>query len=362
MSIDLEALRADSSNWDPVSFSPGRSEEWGQFDRNGQARLEALLSLQYDRRDTDLELLRHLLENEIIARETDGFQGIGDALPLASFLVARFKDPKDIPLFYRAKFANFDTACGFPREFIFVALGVTTSSYLEQNLPDVYHDLTKQMRNLSVCPDELESWWQDTERSYPDSEEEESPLARYERELNLQNEQGARLILDEWREREPDSDSKWSYLKYEYGRLGDHQEAVQCALKRSVEGLDAWDRASRLSDLIELHRKAGDYDSALRSACLLDEEFAGFESWIGVGLGRIAIHKVFELAESHPDADSATRTFKIADGWHNRSGDLALVGMEAGQRAASRCGLGKQASRYEAMTVAERERIAAMMS
>lgn len=362
MNTTLDHLRADESAWHLVSYSPGKSEERGTFDLNEQSRLEVILAMQYDRRESDLKLLRHLFIHEIIARENDDFQGIGTALTLAAFLLARFRDPADIPLFYRAKFANFDTGCGFSAEYMYVALREKTPAFLAENLPEISGRLTEHLEDLAAPLVNLDAWWLATQEAYPDTEEAEDLMVRYRRSLELQDEPRARQLLDEWRAQEGDSDSKWSHLRFEYARLGDFQEAVCCELKRSHEGLDSWDRSSRLSDLIELHRLAGDYDSALGATRQLDEVFAGFDRWVGLGLGRIAIHKAFELAETHPDLESARRAFQIADSWYQRSHDLALVGREAAVRAAVRCGLNDQQTCYESLATAERARISLQLA
>lgn len=93
----------------------------------------------------------------------------------------------------------------------------------------------------------------------------------------------------------------------------------------------------------------------------LDATFAAFDGWVGVGLGRMAIDDVFELSEMHPDATAARAAFQFADGWYQRSRDLALTGMETAVRAARRCGWEEQACSYAALAAAEQQRIDAML-
>lgn len=357
MTVDLETLRRDQDAWGLVSYSQGVSEEWGKHDLNQDVRLSVLLAMQYDRRDSDVALLRHLFSEEISARKNDDFQGFGVALRLAAFMLAEFRNPADIPLFYQAKFANFDTACGFPIQFLFIPLGSQTSAFLKENHKEIYDDFTKYFGENAMPPDELDAWWKSIQSEYPDSEEKETLVARYKRAVSLKDYELARSLLNEWELHEPESDEKWTHLRYEYEQLGDFREAVRCALNCPEDGLDAWERSSRLVDLIELHWKAGDFESAVEATEALDKEFANFDRWIGMGLGRNATHTVFEFAKAHPDRDIAIRMFRIADGWYQRNNDLALVEIEAGVEAAARAGLMDERKRYEFLAAEELKRI-----
>ncbi|MCA9173984.1 MAG: hypothetical protein KDB14_05800 [Planctomycetales bacterium] len=357
----LENLRADPSTWGSVAFTACHTDERGTFDSNAPARLRVLLALQYDRRESDIELIRHLFTNEIIAAENDSFQGCDGAFTLAAFLLARFREPSDAPLFARAKLANFDTACGFPLEFIFAASGEQTEHMFKASDPCLWDQLTLAFE-LTTTSDDLEEWWQTISGHYPDCEEDEHVLALYERALSFDDSEQALHYLEEWAAKEPDSEAKRSRLKYEYARLGDFKKSAEIAASILGHAEKLWDKASAQRDLVKLQRKAGEFTQSLKTARQLDATLAVFDDWIGVGLGRIAIQEVFELSLSHPELADASEAFTLADRWFQRSRDLALVGMESGAKAAQRCGLVDKANEYNQIADIERQRINDMMS
>ncbi len=144
-------------------------------------------------------------------------------------------------------------------------------------------------------------------------------------------------------------------------RHGEFEKAAYIATGILDHSENSWDRASALLDLVNLHRQAGEFSLSLSNAQKLDTTLATFDDWVGVGLGRMAIHEVFELSISHPDAADAFRAFAMADRWFQRSRDLALVGMDAGVKAARHCGLAQEAKEYENIAAIERKRLDEMM-
>lgn len=355
---ELEDLRNDPCNWGSVAYAATHTDERGTFDSNARARLRVLLMLQYDHRDSDVELIRHLFTNEIVAAENDS--SCDGALRLAAFLLAGFREPNDARLFARAKLANFDTACGFPVEFMFVASGSQAEHSIKASDPDLWDRLASSS-DLTMTLDDLNEWWRSISDDYPDSEEDEHLLALYERALSFDEGDQALHYLEEWAAQEPDSESKRSQLQYEYARLGDFQRSAEMAAGIVERSENFWDKASALRDLVKLQRQAGAFTLSLITARQLDTTLAAFDDWIGVGLGRMAIHEVFELSLSHPQTADACDAFSLADQWFHRSRDLALVGMEAGAKAAQRCGLVDKANEYKQIAAIERKRIDDMM-
>ena len=76
----------------------------------------------------------------------------------------------------------------------------------------------------------------------------------------------------------------------------------------------------------------------------------------------MAIHEVFELAIVHPDVAAAREAFGLADCWFQTSHDLAYVGLEAGAKAAQRCGWSDKESHYGRLAETERKRIDDMIT
>ncbi|WP_442511011.1 hypothetical protein SH528x_002666 [Novipirellula sp. SH528] len=353
---ELERLRSDPCHWGSIAFAARHTDERGTYDGNADARLRVLLTLQYDRRDSDIELIRHLLTHEIIAAENDSFQGCSDPLKLAAFLLATFRDPADASLFARAKLANFDTVCGFPIQFIFVSNRKQAEQNIKANDPGLWDHLASSF-DISMMSDDLNQWWQSICCDYPDSEDDEDVLALYERALSFGERDRALHYLEKWAAQEPDSKGKLSRLKYEYARLGDFRRSAELAGNIVARSENLWDKAAALKELVKYQRKSNEFTLALNAAGELDTVLAAFDDWIGVGLGRMAVQEVFELSLSHPQTASACDAFSLADQWFQRSRDLALVGMELGAKAASRCGLSDKTEQYEQIAALERKRI-----
>ena len=244
---------------------------------------------------------------------------------------------------------------------MFIAGGDETGRILRDSRPALWDKLSEHFLNSDKGPENLDEWWTSINKDYPSAKQDEDLLSLYERSLAFDEPEEARQYLDQWALEEPESESKRSHLKYEYKRLGDFKSAAVIASSQLKTAVKAWDRASALHNLVELHRFAEEFNRSLDAARQLDTIFQGFDDWIGIGLGRMAIHEVFELAQSHPDATSASEAFALADKWFQRSQDLALVGLEAGEKAAHRCGQTGKAQKYEELARAERLRIEAML-
>ncbi|MEM8531084.1 MAG: hypothetical protein AAGF95_09595 [Chloroflexota bacterium] len=352
----LQKYREDTARWTESAFQPANNKERADYDANEQTRLKVILELQYDLKDSDLELVRFLFSQEIAARRHDSFQGCGEALSLGAYLLARFRDPVDIPLFVQAKFANFDTFCGFSSEYIFFALREQTESYLEANFPKVLQQLKENDRSLTV-PEDLDQWWQSVVRTYPDSEKHESLYSLYERSLLLDKPEKALHYFEQWLAKEPESESKLQRMRYEYRQLGKFEQAAAATRLLLDQKETLLDQTSLSSDLVELYCQAELFDEALAMARHLDKLLARFDKWIGYGLGRMAIHNVFKLALAHPDLQAARATFALADSWFARSNDLPFVGRESAMQAAERCGLAEKTAFYRELALQERARI-----
>lgn len=356
----MDEYRKDKTRWKELELRPTQNEERGDFDSNEKNRLKAVLHLQYDRRAEDEYLIRFIFEQEVLARRNDSFQGIGTTLELGAFLLARFKSPEDIPLFIKAKMANFDTHCGFSVNYAFVALREGTQKYVKENHPDLCKEFADNPSFLEL-PDNLNEWWKTQEETYPESENEEDLTALYKRYFQLGEMERARYFLDRWADQEPESDNKWSYLKFEYERLGDYDQSILFAQKILESAKTSWDKASALQTLIELHHKAGNFDFVLGLVRELDKAFSNFDEWKGVGLGHMAIHGVYEVSADHPNLKEAREILKIADRWFKKSKNIALVGLEAGVRAARRCDLPRREKKLQKLADAENRRIKAML-
>ncbi|HAJ96350.1 MAG TPA: hypothetical protein DCO72_01250 [Ruminococcus sp.] len=92
-------------------------EYYGNTDGNYFTRLKLCYALLYDVYPLETEqkkqIVRELLETEIISRENEDFQGIGSNLEILTYLASILDIPDKTALFQRAKDANFDCFCGY---------------------------------------------------------------------------------------------------------------------------------------------------------------------------------------------------------------------------------------------------------
>lgn len=87
----LDLIRKNKELWDIFKYEGYEDEEWGTQDKNEKIRLALIIELQYDHQESDEELIKFLMENEVISRENDSFQGYGDSLKIISYLLANYK-------------------------------------------------------------------------------------------------------------------------------------------------------------------------------------------------------------------------------------------------------------------------------
>ncbi len=112
----LEQAQAELVQAKAGDLTPYRCQlvkgERGQTDAHYANRLRLALALQFGENQEEA-LVRTLLEEEILAREGEDFQGIGAALEILTGLLMTFGRQADEALYQRAKNANFDCFCGF---------------------------------------------------------------------------------------------------------------------------------------------------------------------------------------------------------------------------------------------------------
>ena len=96
------------------------TEQWGNTDCNYLNRKRLCYGLFFnvcEVGEPQMEnMIRELFEEEIISRENESFQGIGDNLELLTVLMKKYRRPGDQELFERSKNANFDCFCGYDPE------------------------------------------------------------------------------------------------------------------------------------------------------------------------------------------------------------------------------------------------------
>jgi hypothetical protein len=246
---DLARLRTDRAAWPTVAFSPvsGRSDP--EHDANAARRAGVLRAAQCDRRDTDLPLMRHLLEQETLCRREAPFGGMGEELHLAVFLVARRLCEEDLSRLYAARCANFDTWCALSD----LPLGRPGKSGED---------------DLRWEPEALQAWVGalDTPERFgddPNSEPAETwvNLARRQGRTELARTALIRMLDDIG----PADSGELPWIAAEFAELGDFRQASRAQrLHVSCQDTDLA-RGFAHTRLSALERQAGDLDRAWTS-------------------------------------------------------------------------------------------------
>lgn len=278
---DLEMMRSDTSQWSVVSYQEADGDEGYPVDGNAVRRAAVLWAAQYDRVPEDLDLLRHLLEQETINHRSARSEGISDELRLAVYLVARWLDPADLKRLLDARFANFDT---------WFALSALPLGDLSRPGADPVWD-----------PDGVKRWVKEIgEVAFPKKIEEETE-AEWARRARLQGMYDqARAFLTLLLETGPPDAGLLRHIQLELTRIGEYAEAARVQrLLVAREVNRPFGGGSALCRLSELELQAGEIDQAWRSlrrsvASLENdgELHRGPQSWRNLGIG---VH----LAEQH---------------------------------------------------------------
>ena len=119
--VNAKKLLEANADFSEVCYLSTEDEKLGTYDSNQTNRYRILVGIQFTEDIIPYEnLIRYLLLEEIKDRETNSFQGYGNELNLAVWLIKTFCKESDLELFERAKKANFDTYCGFDAEDIHI--------------------------------------------------------------------------------------------------------------------------------------------------------------------------------------------------------------------------------------------------
>lgn len=115
LKAELEKYLAGSEN--EYFYKRVHTEKYGDIDGNYRNRTRICYGLLFNVCEVDEPVrektVRELLEQEIISRENESFQGFGENLEILTLLMRKYRRPEDRKIFERAKNANFDCFCGY---------------------------------------------------------------------------------------------------------------------------------------------------------------------------------------------------------------------------------------------------------
>ena len=357
----LSLYRNNKAIWQKLAYSPSIfiSDDGYEcnYDTNAKARYALLIELQYDLQAQDEALVRYLFTQEILKYQKASMGGVSDELLLNAYLLASFKNPNDILLFYNAKHSSFDASFVIDNEFMFYALKDKTEAFVKDNFLEIYDDLQGMYVQYDY-DDALEAWWNHLSSNYPEQEADEHLYTLYQRHSYLDNYELAKKYLEAWNEATPDSVNKKSALKYAYIELKEYQQAIEL-LKEELAASDShWDNVSCYSDLLKFYTRTEQSENALRTIDCIDKELEQFSDWKNVGLGRMTIEQIFEFSLLTDNTEFGVNAFDMAYKWLKKIRySISYVGLVTALKAAIKYDLTIQVQKLEKLLTAEQDRI-----
>lgn len=355
---ELPLLRGDPEQWNRCGYREFTHPEFGKQDANASERYRFLIALQYEYLPEDESLVRYLFVQEVLARSNDGFQGFGEALRLASYLLSRWKRAGDFWRYASAKLANFDTYCGYDSQFLFTA---GRDAALAE-FANTDHELKEQIRgflfddegNCRFDADEIEAWQGRLVAEFPKRPEDEPLMVWIDRAIAFESREEGLLLLDQLEAAGTDeSPSTISYLREQ---LGDLQGALE--KRRAMLDLaeDDWDRVFNACSVAELHLKAGQPEEAWATIHQFVDRLTRIKGWNEVGLGRSVVEVAFRVAQTAPP-DVARAAFAWACLHEAQLKTSSHLIMSLAAEAATRLEDSAKATHYQAAADAEQRKI-----
>ncbi len=343
---------AGASNWLKETFDFKR-------EGSGTERLRYLyhcqFHLEFPKRE---ELIREVVEQEVLSRQNASFQGFGVALRLGCYLLSQYRNPADIPLFFEAKFANFDTVCGFDSEFIFVALADQTQEYLEAKHPEILEKLVARCGKAIGAPENgVEDFLASYSRWFPSDPGTMTDWAWYQLFTDIDEVELAKHHFEAWLKDAPDNEATWKSAKRALEEQNDYKRALLYAQRIEAQKTDLWDICSELRDVLKLQVENRDWREASETVSRLASHMDTFDGWHNIGLGRMIIHQAFRLASQTPREKIARYAIETAMGWMEHC-DVAFNTLKESVAAAEKWAP-ELVKKLSSLLVAEAKRIEA---
>ncbi|MCH5585174.1 hypothetical protein MK805_09345 [Shimazuella sp. AN120528] len=289
---NLSNIRKTRQLWDEFAFVQNDQSE----DVNYQKRYALATALQYDHQPTDKSLIKYLLEQEVESRQSDPFQGNSDVLMLLSYLLASYREVENVWLFEKAKYANFDTYCGYDAEFIFSAGVKATCAYLEeQQITEDNLYLWEHRDHLRGMYTEqsIDRFLEGMKKRYPKQKEDEDIATLFEQAVLLEDSIEAEKLFLQVEKQEGRSDQELSHYAEDAGNI---EKAIYYQI-RHIEELELdWDKAVAIHQLVKLYISTEDYRNAFLTAKTWGKHLKNFQGWRETNLGRSLTETWFDIS------------------------------------------------------------------
>lgn len=358
----LQMFRDEPRLWIHCAYSEFVHPEYGKQDANALERYRFLTALQYECSPADESLVRYLFDQEIVARSKDDFQGIGEALRQASYLMSRWRRGSDFWRFAAAKCANFDTYCGYDSQFLFsmgrdAALAEFANSDHELK-EEIKQFLFDEEGDCHYSADEIEAWQRHLVNEFPHRPDNEPLMVWIDRAIAFGLRDEGLLLLD--RLEVSETDESMSSLSYLRERLGDLKGAIKHRRSMLEVASDDWDRVFNASSVAELLVKDERPDEAWMLLRQFDDCLPRIKGWNRVGLGRSAVEVTFRIAKV-ASSDVARAAFEWACRHESQLETSSLQILTLATEAAVRLEDSAKAKHYQAAADAEQRRIDEML-
>jgi hypothetical protein len=296
----LDTVRKNPGEWQQFAFQPKRNLAGIVRDVNALKRYRVLIAIQHDLMKIDENLLVFLFRQEVDMHTEPTIQGLYPSLSLNAYLLSIFGDPKNLPLFISAKMANFDTHCGFDREFL-VCLNLKNTYKHAKKLPKAwrvkfYQYFDTNIRNADLSPKQWEEWRAAKNRQYilglnNKTLEQEIYLAEQLQEKEMLTQKITAWINQqtEWTE------EKWTNLAYYERSRKNKNGEIEAIEKLIAFKTTDWDKAVQFQILAELYLSIQSPDAAwekLREGAVFLEKIP---NWGQVNLGRFFVERSLDI-------------------------------------------------------------------
>lgn len=353
----LPFIRKDKGLWNQFSYLPMKDADGIDFDKHWISRYALIIALQYNWTSSDEELLRFIVKNEVLMHGK--LSGLYDSLHRSSYLLAKFKNPANVFLFFEAKEANFDTHCGYHIEYVFsagiretidyVKASDSSQKYLildrvEGEVVDGYLDETK-----------VQQWFEENSWAYPTALEKESRQTMIDRAIIFGDVESGRKLINEWY-RELDSDLY--NLSQDAKKLGEYEIAIKAQKKIKQSYTSSRDLISNSQEIAELYRLGGLLEKAWQElkGCKLDLE--KYDGWKSSGLGRFVIQTALKISlDSESESLIKKESFYWAHNLIEASKNITLVIFQTACAAATELNDDRLQKHYELLRDQEQQRI-----
>lgn len=214
-------------DYSAVCYHAARDKKYGMYDKNYHNRLNLVYYILFHHIDCEL-IIKRLFEEELKDRETNGFQGIGSAFEVLSFLLMKYNNTKTYDaLFKRAEKANFDCACGYNPK---IKINADLNTYSIEECITIAIEIGAQ-----DCAKQLIDIWKSGITEW--DEKYYRQLIFYNKDISreIENEQALTALLD-IRIKQGDSIRLISALKdlmHYYIQFEQNEQAYECFVKIS---------------------------------------------------------------------------------------------------------------------------------